>query len=102
MLPICITVSFYFATRFKFWYLGDGDLTFDFNTWAKEAHQRMDFMEGDGAREEENFYFNVTKEDVFDYKNPATSGICSTHTSQTAARQVCGGKYWPLPGRDIH
>ena len=79
MLPICITVSFYFATRFKFWYLGDGDLTFDFNTWAKEAHQRMDFMEGDGAREEENFYFNVAKDDAFDYKNPKNAEAIAEH-----------------------
>ena len=38
---------------------------------------------------------------VFEHKNPATCGICSTHTSQTAAEQVrvylvCLFLAWPL------
>ena len=34
-LPLLITIGLYIATRYKFYYLGDGDLVFNFNVWAK-------------------------------------------------------------------
>ena len=68
LLPVMIMAGVYALQRAKFWYLGDGDLTFDFNAWAKQAQDRMDYIEEDGAREEEIFRFNVENE------NPAIKG----------------------------
>lgn len=56
-LPIMITAGVYLVTRFKFWYLGEGDLVFDFDKWAKEASDRMENLENEGAKEEAFFHF---------------------------------------------
>ena len=73
-LPIFITVGVYLVTRFKFWYLGEGDIVFDFNKWAKSAQMRMDYIEGDSKREELAFkhFYNETKrkEHELDYEDP--------------------------------
>ena len=73
-LPLYIMISVYVANRIKFWYLSEGDMMFDFDEWARQAQSRMDYIESDGAREEENFYFNVAKDDqqspYIDYTDP--------------------------------
>ena len=73
-LPIFVTVGVYLVTRFKFWYLGEGDIVFDFNKWAKSAQMRMDYIEGDSKREELAYkhFYNETKrkEQELDYEDP--------------------------------
>lgn len=62
-LPLWIMVNVYLAQRFKYWYLAEGDIVFDFSEWARNAEARLNYIEKDGALEEENFFFNVSKED---------------------------------------
>ena len=68
-LPAIIMLGFYFAMRLKFWYLGDGDLVFNFDEWALQANARMDWIENDGVREE-TFRFNIEGEDYANYSDP--------------------------------
>ena len=68
----------YMVMRYKFWYIDEGDELFNFNAWAKQANQRLDFIENDGVREaeKENFKFEVDAEPGVqmetgaDYSNP--------------------------------
>ena len=41
LLPLMIMAGVYVATRIKFWYLGEGDLVFDFSEWAYNAESRF-------------------------------------------------------------
>lgn len=66
LIPLFVMAGAYALQRIKFWYLSDGDLQFDFHAWAKEAQDRMEWIEDDGAREEEIFRFNVEN----DRENP--------------------------------
>ena len=63
-LPAMIMVAVYALMRFKFWYLDEGDLVFNFSQWAYEANKRMDWIEGDGERQEtadnEYYEYNVS------------------------------------------
>lgn len=47
-LPLFIMISVYLVTRFKHFYIGEGDLVFDFDAWAKQAVNRMNEIENDG------------------------------------------------------
>jgi len=58
-LPAIVMMGCYFVTRIKFWYIDEGDEVFNFSAWAKQANERMDWIECDGVREEENFHFLV-------------------------------------------
>ena len=58
-LPGAISLAVYFAIRIKFWYIDEGDIVFNFSAWAKQANERMDWIENDGVREEDNFQFLV-------------------------------------------
>ena len=76
-LPIAISASLYLAIRLKFWYVGEGDLVFDLDEWARKANERMEHIENDGAREEESFKFNVASggdasDPQLDYTDPNT------------------------------
>lgn len=68
LLPVMVTLGFYAANRLKFWYLGEGDLVFDFDEWARYAERRMDWIENDGNREGDFFNFTIKSED---FQNPA-------------------------------
>ena len=52
-------------------------MVFDFDSWAKNADERMQHLENDGVREEESFKFNVASGDNYvsdaaqiDYMDP--------------------------------
>lgn len=45
LLPLFVMISVYIMTRFKHFYIGEGDLVFDFDAWAKSAANRMDDIE---------------------------------------------------------
>ena len=51
-LPAVIMVGNYVLMRIKFWYVDEGDIVFNFNLWAKEANDRMDWIEGDYDRQD--------------------------------------------------
>ena len=44
-LPAIISISTYLAMRLKFWYLTEGDLVFDLDSFALRAKRRLDRME---------------------------------------------------------
>ena len=58
LLPLMVMAGVYLLTRLKFWYLGEGDLVIDFCEWA--AQNRRPEQKHD---QNENFYFNVPRED---------------------------------------
>ena len=54
-LPLAIAVAVYLAQRVKFWWLDEGDQVFNFHLWAKQANERIQYIEQEGIREEESF-----------------------------------------------
>ena len=44
-LPAIISMSTYLAMRLKYWYLTEGDLVFDLDSFALRAKRRLDRME---------------------------------------------------------
>ena len=74
-LPALIMAGVYVATRWKHWYIEEGDLVFNFTEWAHEANDRLAYIENAPEREEENFIFYLggvdhNKDTVIDYSNP--------------------------------
>lgn len=61
-LPAAISFGTYLAMRIKFWYFEEGDLTFDLRQWAKNAQDRMQWMETEGVREE-MLTFNIENDE---------------------------------------
>ena len=63
-LPGAIALACYIVQRVKFWYIDEGDLVFNFSAWAKQANERMDWIETDGVREEDNFQFLIEGDEI--------------------------------------
>ena len=61
-LPAAVSLGTYLVVRIKFWYFDEGDLIFDLRLWAKNAQDRMQWMETEGVREE-MLTFNVENDE---------------------------------------
>jgi len=61
-------------------------LVFDFDSWAKNADERMHHLENDGVREEESFKFNVASGDNY----ASDAGHIDYHDPKNAEKQYKG------------